>query len=69
MPSCIRSGSTDIPASLRVLCAGGRVVGAGNSGYNPSLAGDSFWQFNAYVGYRFLQRRGQSASACSTSAM
>jgi hypothetical protein len=30
-----------------------------NSGYTPALAGDSFWQFNAFVGYRFLQRRGE----------
>jgi tetratricopeptide (TPR) repeat protein len=30
-----------------------------NDGYTPALAGDSFWQFNAFVGYRFLQRRGE----------
>lgn len=30
-----------------------------NSGYTPALPGDSFWQFNAYFGYRFLQRRGE----------
>jgi hypothetical protein len=30
-----------------------------NDGYTPALAGDDFWQFNAYVGYRFLQRRGE----------
>jgi len=30
-----------------------------NSGYNPALPGESFWQFNAFVGYRFLQRRGE----------
>ena len=30
-----------------------------NQGYAPDLPGDDFWQFNAYVGYRFLQRRGE----------
>ena len=27
-----------------------------NRGYAPDIPGDDFWQFNAYVGYRFLQR-------------
>jgi predicted Zn-dependent protease len=30
-----------------------------NSGYTPSLAGDSFWQHNVSVGYRFPQRRAE----------
>lgn len=28
-----------------------------NQDYNPDIPGDDFWQFNAYVGYRFWQRR------------
>jgi hypothetical protein len=28
-----------------------------NSGYNPALPGDDFFQENFYLGYRFLQRR------------
>jgi len=28
-----------------------------NSGFNPAEPGDDFWQFNAYAGYRMLQRR------------
>ncbi len=27
-----------------------------NRGYSPDIPGDDFWQFNAFVGYRFLQR-------------
>jgi len=27
-----------------------------NNGYSPSLSGADFWQFNAWVGYRFLRR-------------
>jgi hypothetical protein len=27
-----------------------------NRGYSPDIPGDDFWQFNAYVGYRFLKR-------------
>jgi outer membrane receptor protein involved in Fe transport len=30
-----------------------------NRGYDPDQPGDDFWQFNALVGYRFLQRRGE----------
>ena len=30
-----------------------------NAGYDPDLAGDEFWHFNVYAGYRFLQRRGE----------
>jgi Tfp pilus assembly protein PilF len=30
-----------------------------NQGYVPDESGDSFWQFNALVGYRFLERRGE----------
>ena len=30
-----------------------------NAGYVPSLPGDAFWQFNAFVGYRWLQRRAE----------
>jgi outer membrane receptor protein involved in Fe transport len=30
-----------------------------NSGYEPDLPGDSFWQFNAYVGYRFARRHAE----------
>jgi len=36
-----------------------RWFGQNNSGYSPSMSGDSFWQFDAFVGYRFLQRRMQ----------
>jgi Tfp pilus assembly protein PilF len=28
-----------------------------NSGFTPAEPGDDFWQFNAYAGYRMLQRR------------
>jgi outer membrane receptor protein involved in Fe transport/Flp pilus assembly protein TadD len=28
-----------------------------NEGYSPALAGDDFWQFNLFAGYRFLRRR------------
>ena len=28
-----------------------------NRGYSPDIPGDDFWQFNAFVGWRFLQRR------------
>ena len=30
-----------------------------NQGYAPDLPGDDFWQFNAFVGYRFLHRRAE----------
>ena len=30
-----------------------------NRGYSPNIPGDDFWQFNAFVGYRFYQRRAQ----------
>jgi outer membrane receptor protein involved in Fe transport len=30
-----------------------------NRHYSPNIPGDDFWQFNAYVGYRFLQRRAE----------
>jgi len=30
-----------------------------NSGYITAEPGDDFWQLNAFVGYRFLHRRGQ----------
>jgi len=30
-----------------------------NQGYLPAIGGSDFWQFNAYVGYRFFQRRAQ----------
>jgi outer membrane receptor protein involved in Fe transport len=33
--------------------------GQNNSGYNPGEPGADFWQFNAFVGYRFLQRRAE----------
>jgi Tfp pilus assembly protein PilF len=33
--------------------------GQSNSGYSPGLDDEDVWQFNAYVGYRFLQRRGE----------
>jgi len=28
-----------------------------NQGYTPEQPGDDFWQFNAFVGYRFARRR------------
>jgi Tfp pilus assembly protein PilF len=28
-------------------------------GYAPDIPGDDFWQFNAFAGYRFLQRRAE----------
>ena len=28
-----------------------------NRGYSPDIPGDEFWQHNAYLGYRFLNRR------------
>jgi hypothetical protein len=30
-----------------------------NQGYQPARPGDDFWQFNAFVGYRFPQRRAE----------
>jgi hypothetical protein len=30
-----------------------------NAGYTPILPGDDFWQFNAFVGYRFLHRKAE----------
>ncbi len=30
-----------------------------NDGYQPARPGDSFWQFNAFVGYRFPRRRAE----------
>jgi cytochrome c-type biogenesis protein CcmH/NrfG len=30
-----------------------------NRGYSPNIPGDDFWQFNAFAGYRFYQRRAQ----------
>ena len=31
-----------------------------NQGYSPDIPGDDFWQLNAFVGYRFLQRRAEA---------
>src|SRR5439155_25562571 len=31
-----------------------------NQGYSPDIPGDDFWQYNVYLGYRFLQRRGEA---------
>jgi len=33
--------------------------GQDNHGYTPHLEGDDFWQFNFYVGYRFLNRAAE----------
>jgi tetratricopeptide (TPR) repeat protein len=30
-----------------------------NRGYSPDIPGDDFWQYNAYLGYRFLNRRAE----------
>ncbi len=30
-----------------------------NRAYSPDIPGDDFWQFNAYVGYRFLKRHAE----------
>jgi Tfp pilus assembly protein PilF len=30
-----------------------------NTGYTPNLPGDDFWQFNAFAGYRFLDRKAE----------
>ena len=30
-----------------------------NRGFTPNEPGDDFWQYNVYLGYRFLQRRGE----------
>jgi hypothetical protein len=30
-----------------------------NSGYQPALPGDDFWQFNVFAGYRFFHRHAQ----------
>lgn len=30
-----------------------------NAGYSPDLAGDDFWQFNAFAGYRFPRRMAE----------
>jgi Tfp pilus assembly protein PilF len=34
--------------------------GQNSAGYEPGLASDYFWQFNAFVGYRFLHRRAEA---------
>ncbi len=34
--------------------------GQSNEGYTPGLAGASFWQFNAFAGWRFLHRRAEA---------
>jgi tetratricopeptide (TPR) repeat protein len=34
-----------------------------NSGYSPELPGDSFWQFNFTIGYRFARRKAEVALA------
>ena len=31
-----------------------------NRGYSPDIPGDDFWQFNAYVGYRFFRRAAEA---------
>jgi outer membrane receptor for ferric coprogen and ferric-rhodotorulic acid len=31
-----------------------------NSGYAPALAGDDFWQFNLFAGYRFAHRHAEA---------
>jgi tetratricopeptide (TPR) repeat protein len=33
--------------------------GQSNSGYTPGEPGSDFWQFNAFVGYRFLHRKAE----------
>ena len=33
--------------------------GQSNSGYQPALPGDDFWQFNLFGGYRFFHRHAQ----------
>jgi tetratricopeptide (TPR) repeat protein len=33
--------------------------GQSNSGYTPGEPGTDFWQLNAFVGYRFLHRKGE----------
>src|SRR5439155_21544754 len=33
--------------------------GQSNQGYAPDIPGDDFWQFNAFVGYRFLRRAAE----------
>ena len=33
--------------------------GQSNSGYTPGEPGADFWQFNAFVGYRFLHRKAE----------
>jgi hypothetical protein len=30
-----------------------------NKGYSPALAGDDFWQLNAYAGYRWWRRHAE----------
>jgi hypothetical protein len=37
----------------------GQWYGQNNSGYSPAEPGDSFWQFNAFAGYRFLHRTAE----------
>ena len=32
-----------------------------NQGFVAGLVGDDFWQFNALMGYRFLQRRAEAS--------
>ena len=49
-----------LQSSLRFLCPrGGAWDGQSNSGYTPGEPGADFWQFNAFAGYRFLQRRAE----------
>lgn len=49
------SGTVNLPCGF-FAAAGAIWSQQSNRGYAPDIAGDDFWQFNAYVGYRFLKR-------------
>ena len=38
---------------------GGQWYAQNNAGYSPAEPGDNFWQFDAFVGYRFLHRTAE----------
>lgn len=49
------SGTVNLPCGF-FAAAGAIWSQQSNRGYSPDIPGDDFWQFNAYVGYRFLKR-------------
>ena len=50
------SGTVNLPCGF-FASAGAVWSRQSNRGYSPDIPGDDFWQFNVFVGYRFLKRR------------